>query len=141
MSKYYLSRGTITRTTTTRGSSTSSTTATTQVSSTSSTSGRKPSENDIASSIVFLKETYQECLKAPMPVPVERRITDALIRGVPFEYFSYALTEASYAPRPSWRYAEAIVSRCIRERVLPEMIFWQFEDFVPAGYKAPSIRD
>lgn len=75
-----------------------------------------------------------------MPATIERRITEALLRGVPWEYFSYALMEASYAPKPSWRYAEVIVNRCIRERTLPETIFWGYQGIVPPeGYTPPHL--
>lgn len=120
-------------TTTTSSSSSSSTTTQPVLSSstTTTTHGRNSSEIDIQVSLDCLKESYQECICMAMPKPIERRITSALIRGVPYEYFAYALMEAAAAPRPSWRYAEEIVSRCIREEAIPEALFWRYERIIP----------
>ncbi len=63
---------------------------------------------------------YYECLLAPMPSFVARRVLMELQEGVPASYFMYALEEAAMAPRPSWRYATAIVRRLVRERASTE---------------------
>lgn len=69
-----------------------------------------------------LRERYTECIGTPMPQIIHKRLLLDLLDGTPYEYYSYALDEASIAPKPSWRYVLAIVARLHREQVPPESL-------------------
>lgn len=94
-------------------SSTSSSTTTVQVfpHSASETLRRYQLEN--------LKELHAECLGRPMPAPISAELLRDLDDGTPSAYYKYAMREACYAPRPSWRYVQAIVRRCKAQMIEP----------------------
>lgn len=101
-----------------RSSSSSSTRTTT-------TSMQKSQEMEIRMSVEALRELYADCIGAPMPMAIHRRVLLAMQDGEPYEYYRYALEEAAAAPRPSWRYVQAIVARLRREQVDPaELLPW-----------------
>lgn len=66
-----------------------------------------------------LAELYKLAIGSSMPELARQYAYRELMRGVPGAYFTYALQEAAFAPRPSWRYAMAIVARLCREKVEP----------------------
>lgn len=103
---YHLYKGELPHTTTTDGSSRSTT---------STTNGRKHDENlmDLES----IKRMYHDCLSLTMPGHIENQVAYWLETNfVPPEYVMYALQEASMAPRPSWKYALAIIRRLGNEK-------------------------
>ena len=69
-----------------------------------------------------LREQYAACIGIPMSQAIHRRLLLDLIEGTPYQYYRYALDEASIAPKPSWRYVLAIVARLHREGVPPESL-------------------
>lgn len=66
-----------------------------------------------------IREQYMSCIGRPMPLSIHRKLLLDLIDGAHYEYYRYALEEASLAPQPSWRYVMAIIRRLERERVPP----------------------
>lgn len=94
-------------TTTTRTSS-STTRTTTSPSTTSTTNSTRER----------LFEAYKDCLGVDPPGFVASQIIDwAAVVGE--EVILYALQEAACAPRPSWRYALAIIRSCEGIRIPP----------------------
>ena len=89
---------------------------------TTSTSVKKSQEMEIRLSVENLRQLYADCIGSPMPMAIHRRVLLELQDGAPFEYYRYALEEAAAAPRPSWRYVQAIVARLYREQVPPETL-------------------
>lgn len=67
-----------------------------------------------------IKKMHQDYLGRPMPAPLAAKVLQDIDAGTPAEYYMYALTESCYAPRPSWRYAAAIVNRCKDQLIEPE---------------------
>ena len=113
-----IASGTSVPTTTTRTSSTT----------TSSTSSRSSSSSTIARACACacedrlytpainvmvddLRDAYLDAIGSEMSERCEHFLRGELARGVPYEYYLYALDETAYAPRPSWRYTAAIVRR------------------------------
>lgn len=102
---YHLHKGEIQHTTTANGSSRSTT-------STTSRRDRKEALMDLES----IKRAYHDCLSLTMPEHIENQVKYWLEENVfPPEYIIYALQEASMAPRPSWKYAMAIIRRLSNE--------------------------
>lgn len=66
-----------------------------------------------------LKKLHMECIGRPMPAPIAAEVLRDLDADTPAVYYKYALTEACYAPRPSWRYVQAIVRRCKAQMIDP----------------------
>lgn len=66
-----------------------------------------------------LKKLHMECIGRPMPAPIAAEVLRDLDADTPAEYYKYALTEACYAPRPSWRYVQAIIRRCKAQMIDP----------------------
>lgn len=56
--------------------------------------------------------------RSSCPPVVTRAMEDALYRGMDAEIIKLAMDAAADAARPSWAYAEAIVTRCLSEGVL-----------------------
>lgn len=118
----------------TSGTSVPTTTTRTSSTTTSSTSSRSSSSSTIARACVRacedrlytpainvcvedLREVYLDSIGSDMSEQCERYLRKQLARGVPYLYYLYALQETGFAPRPSWRYTEAIVCRLTREHV------------------------
>jgi hypothetical protein len=70
----------------------------------------------------LLRLQYADVIGAPMPPATLRRLLLDLIEGTPWQYYEYALEQTELAPRPSWRYAMAIVSRVKAEAVPVEAL-------------------
>lgn len=103
-----------TKTTTTTSSTITSTSTTT-------THGRK--ESEIVMNLESLKELFFEVLNRPMPnMIVQRVLYDLKEDEHAYPYYSYALRETAEAPRPSWRYVEAIMMRLRREQTPVEWL-------------------
>lgn len=103
---YHLLRGEI---------KTNSTTTTTHNTSTSTTSGKNNGE--ILMDLEVIKHRYYECLGMQMPGHIVQQVHGWLEAGyMPTEYFLYGLQEAAMAPRPSWRYAMAVVRRLCTDK-------------------------
>lgn len=126
MFKQPITSGTSVPTTTSRTSST--TTSSTTSSSSSSSIARacaracedKLYTPEINVCVADLQEAYVDSIGSAMSEQCERYLRKQLARGVPYLYYLYALQETGFAPRPSWRYTEAIVYRLMRERVSEE---------------------
>lgn len=69
----------------------------------------------------FMEQQYRYCIGEDMPQWVKDNM-GMYSERVPFEYIIYALAEAAMAPRPSWRYAVAIIKRLEREAVDPQTL-------------------
>ena len=54
-----------------------------------------------------------------MPAPISAEVLRDLYAETPSAYYRYAMMEAVYAPRPSWRYVQAIVRRCKAQLIEP----------------------
>lgn len=66
-----------------------------------------------------LKQLHIEYFGRPMPSPISAEVLRDLYAGTPSAYYRYAMMEAVYAPRPSWRYVAAIVKRCKTQLIEP----------------------
>lgn len=67
-----------------------------------------------------LRQLYEETLDVKMSAAVLKQLLLSITRGTPWQYYEYALEETALAPRPTWRYALAIVSRLIAEQAPAE---------------------
>lgn len=63
-----------------------------------------------------LRQLYEATMGAAMTPAILRQLLLSVTRGTPWQYYEYALEETALAPRPSWRYTLAIVSRLISEQ-------------------------
>ena len=63
-----------------------------------------------------IKLLFSDCFGRPMPRAISEQVLRAIRSGTPAYYFRYAIEETVFAPRPSWRYTMAIVSRLEREK-------------------------
>lgn len=72
-----------------------------------------------AYSLESLKKLHMECFGRPMPTPIAAEVLRDLRCDTPAAYYRYAMMEACYAPRPSWRYVQAIVKRCKAQQLDP----------------------
>lgn len=95
-------------------------TSSTSTSTTTTTTEKNSQDLVIQVKCEDIRQLYTDCIGSPMPMAIHRRVLLALHEGTPYEYFSYALSEAAIAPKPSWRYVMAIVARLHREAVPPE---------------------
>lgn len=59
----------------------------------------------------LIAEMYADVLERQMPNFIRREIETNLASGYDPEWYLFALKETAGAPRPSWRYTEAIVNR------------------------------
>ena len=60
---------------------------------------------------------YGDAFGVAAPPRVAREVTSLLSDGVDADMLLEIIDEASVAPRPSWCYARAIISRCLAEGV------------------------
>lgn len=104
------------RTTTTSNSSITS-------SSTTRASARAR-EAEINVAIEGLRQLYQDAIGQPMSAICERALRDDLAAGTPYIFYHYALEETAFAPRPSWRYAQAIVRRLHAQGVTEDDVYF-----------------
>lgn len=119
------SSGTSVPTTTTKTSSTTTSSTSSRSSSSSSSIARacaRACEDRLYTPAINvcvddLREVYLDSVGSNMSEQCERYLRKQLARGVPYLYYLYALQETGFAPRPSWRYTEAIVCRLTREHV------------------------
>lgn len=96
-------------------------TTTTLESSSSSTNGRNLAQIDMELSEI--RDAYQDAINMPMPKSIGKEVRYQLYNGsVHVAYYLYALEETAKAPNPSWRYAQAIVARLVREKVPPMLL-------------------
>ena len=71
-----------------------------------------------ARAIMKLGVYYREVFgTAACPPVAQREISYFLGRGMEEDVICEAMDEASLAPRPSWRYARAVLDRCLSEGV------------------------
>lgn len=101
------------------------TTTSTTISSSSSSTTRahtRAREAEINVAVEGLREIYQAAIGQPMTEICERALRRDLEKGVPYIYYHYALEETAFAPRPSWRYAMAIVRRLLSQEVDEESL-------------------
>ena len=95
----------------------------TTTTSTSTTRGSNSPSLSVVTSL-YLKRIltlYSKCIGTVTPF-IHEEISDSLVKGTPWEYFHYAITQTAYAPRPSAAYMWAIVRRLHRERVDPQEV-------------------
>ena len=64
----------------------------------------------------YIAEEYFDAIGRRMPHSIRIDVEQDL-SFTPYQYYVYALRETARAPRPSWAYTKAIVSRLLRERV------------------------
>lgn len=69
-----------------------------------------------------LRMQYAACIGQEMTPAILKRLLLSLYSGTPWQYYEYALEEATYAPYPSWRYVMAIVNRLIGQGVPVDQI-------------------
>ena len=65
-----------------------------------------------------IREEWRENLPGSMPDWLIRHMRMRLSEGMDHLIVVYALREAGMAPRPSWKYAEAVLKRCLRENAV-----------------------
>lgn len=61
-----------------------------------------------------LKVEFYDAFGRDMPRAIAQQVLRDIRAGVPAAYYSYAIEQTIYAPRPSWRYTMAIVARLQR---------------------------
>lgn len=71
-----------------------------------------------AEQMQIIKQRFKTCIGIEMNTYVQNSVALGL-KHTPIEYFLYGLSEAAQAPRPSWRYALAVIHRLEREQVDP----------------------
>lgn len=113
---YHLKRGDTTTSSTTTSSSTTATSSSTTTNTTTTTTNGRDSD-DILMDVELIKKRYYDCLGTTMPEYLASQVHGYLQGNtIPCEYFLFGLQEAATAPRPSWRYAMAVVRRLAQER-------------------------
>ena len=95
--------------------------------STSATSGQRSSTTTGASSSIrararaYAREeislAYFESLGRDIPRYCQVIVDEMLDDGIEAAVICYGLHEAAKAPSPSWRYAAAVIARCVREGI------------------------
>lgn len=101
------------------------TTITTTSSNSSSSTTRasaRAREAEINVAVEGLRELYMDAIGQPMTAICERALRRSLEDGTPYVFYHYALEETAFAPRPSWRYTEAIVRRLLAQGVDEESL-------------------
>lgn len=61
-----------------------------------------------------LKGEFYDAFGREMPRAIAQQVLKDIRSGTPAAYYSYAIEQTIYAPRPSWRYTMAIVARLQR---------------------------
>lgn len=61
-----------------------------------------------------LKSEFYDAFGREMPRAIAQQVLKDIRSGTPAAYYSYAIEQTIYAPRPSWRYTMAIVARLQR---------------------------
>ena len=61
-----------------------------------------------------LKVEFYDAFGRDMPRAIAQQVLRDIRAGIPAAYYSYAIEQTIYAPRPSWRYTMAIVARLQR---------------------------
>ena len=61
-----------------------------------------------------LKAEFYDAFGREMPRAIAQQVLKDIRSGTPAAYYSYAIEQTIYAPRPSWRYTMAIVARLQR---------------------------
>ena len=93
---------------------------TTTSTSTSSTSSTTTTSSTIFQDLEGIKEAYQDALGRTMPQSIASYVQSEILMGrMDAHDVHYALMETAAAPRPSWRYAMAIIKRLQRESPFP----------------------
>lgn len=100
------------------------TTTITSINSSSSTThaSARAREAEINVAVEGLRELYHDAIGQPMSAICERSLRRSLEAGTPYVFYHYALQETAFAPRPSWRYTEAIVRRLLAQGADEESI-------------------
>lgn len=90
-------------------------TSTTTTSSTTSTSSTRTSSTSY-DEMEAIKEAYQDAIGRAMPQSIANYVQSQILMGrMDAHDVEYALMETAMAPRPSWRYAMAIINRLQRD--------------------------
>lgn len=61
-----------------------------------------------------LKMEFEDAFGRAMPRAIAQQVLRDIRAGTPAAYYSYAIEQTMFAPRPSWRYTMAIVARLQR---------------------------
>lgn len=101
---------------------TTTTTTTSRSSSSSTIACARAREAELNVQVEDLKEIYRRSIGQAMSEICAQSLRHRLEGGTPFIYYVYALNEAAFAPRPSWRYVEAIVRRLTSQAAKEEDI-------------------
>lgn len=96
------------------------TTTSTATSSSSTRASARAREATINCAVEGLRQLYQDAIGQPMSAICERALRADLEAGTPYIFYHYALEETAFAPRPSWRYTQAIVRRLLAQGVTEE---------------------
>ena len=94
--------------------STSTTTTSSRCSSQSPSSSAQTSLN-----IQAIVELYKQSIGIPNRIVIQKIKEDLTEWKIPHQYYTYALEQTAFAPRPSFQYCQAIIRRLCRERVDP----------------------
>lgn len=96
-------------------------TATSTTTTSSCCSSQSPSSGDKFSSLYIenIIDTYKQAIGTPNQLVISRIKQDILEHRIPHQYYTYALEQTAFAPRPSFAYCQAIIRRLCRERVDP----------------------
>lgn len=73
----------------------------------------------ISLNIQAIVELYKQSIGIPNRIVVQKIKEDLTDRKIPHQYYTYALEQTAFAPRPSFQYCQAIIRRLCRERVDP----------------------
>ncbi len=72
-----------------------------------------------------IRQTYRFAIGQEMPPILDHHVIDLLRSGAMDAYqIRYGLQEAAFAPRPSWKYAEAVARRLVRDGITGEDIIF-----------------
>lgn len=100
------------------------TTTTTSTSSSSSTTTRaRAREAEINVNVESIRTMYRDAIGSEMTPMCEKQLRRQLENGIPYIFFHYALEETSMAPRPSWRYTQAIITRLVQQGADEDSLF------------------
>lgn len=71
-----------------------------------------------------IKELYFEVINRPIPSFLLAQVKNDLEQDSEHmsAYYRYALRETATAPRPSWKYTQAIIGRLVREQTPPDSL-------------------
>lgn len=84
-------------------------------------SSQSPSGSDSFYRLVIneIIELYKQAIGIPNRLVIQKISEDIKEWHIPHQYYTYALEQTAFAPRPSFQYCQAIIRRLQREKVDP----------------------